>query len=294
MLAAGLREQLFAKISRGDDAKVATAKSFAYEWRHFAERQAEWEANFLSYMAPHGPEFFVDKRLLDAGCGSGRHAYYSAKFGAAVWAMDLGLAVETAAANNREWERVHVVQADIMGPPFERESFDFVYSLGVLHHLSEPEAAFRRLLEYVKPGGAIQIFLYWKPEGQPIKAALLYLVSFVRMLTTRIPYRLLHALSYLFAALAFVFLVWPYRLFKRIPGLARLAEKMPMKQYSLYPFIVCVNDQFDRFSAPIENRYTRLEVAAWLERAGLEETFVRPNFGWCAGGRKPLRKEVNP
>ena len=42
-----------------------------------------------------------------------------------------------------------------------------------------------------------------------------------------------------------------------------------MKQYARYPFRVCVNDQFNRLSAPIENRYTRAEVEAWLLRAGL-------------------------
>jgi hypothetical protein len=61
-----------------------------------------------------------------------------------------------------------------------------------------------------------------------------------------------------------------------------------MKQYAAYPFRVCVNDQFDRFSAPIENRYTRAEVLSWLERAGLEEPSVHPNYGWIARGRKPV------
>ena len=60
-----------------------------------------------------------------------------------------------------------------------------------------------------------------------------------------------------------------------------------MKQYARYPFRVCVNDQFDRLSAPIENRYTRAEVEAWLLRAGLEDVIVRPNCGWVAVGRKP-------
>jgi hypothetical protein len=62
-----------------------------------------------------------------------------------------------------------------------------------------------------------------------------------------------------------------------------------MKQYADYPFRVCVNDQFDRFSAPIENRYTREEVEGWLKRAGLEEITVHPNFGWVGSGRKKAK-----
>jgi len=33
-----------------------------------------------------------------------------------------------------------VVQADLHRPPFALESFDFIYSIGVLHHLPDPEA----------------------------------------------------------------------------------------------------------------------------------------------------------
>jgi hypothetical protein len=60
-----------------------------------------------------------------------------------------------------------------------------------------------------------------------------------------------------------------------------------MKQYANFPFRVCVNDQFDRFSAPIENRYTRQEVIDWLVQAGLEEPQVSSNYGWIGTGRKP-------
>ncbi len=82
--------------------------------------------------------------------------------------------------------------------------------------------------------------------------------------------------------------VWPYQLMRVTPGLESLAEKMPMRQYAAFPFRVCVNDQLDRLSAPIEERYTREEVLDWLKRAGLEHPKVLPNFGWLGTGRKPL------
>src|SRR5262249_55238765 len=146
--------------------------------------------------------------------------------------------------------------------------------IGVLHHLPDPEGAFRGLLRYLKPGGEIQVYLYWWPEGQPVKRVLLETVGALRRVTTRLPHRLLYWLSYPFAAAAFLGFVLPYRLLRAIPGGAALAARLPMKQYAAYPFQVCVNDQFDRFSAPIENRYQRAEVAAWLERAGLEAITV--------------------
>jgi len=63
-----------------------------------------------------------------------------------------------------------------------------------------------------------------------------------------------------------------------------LAEKFPLRIYADYPVRVIVNDQFDRFSAPIENRYRRDEVAAWFTRSGLVETAILPGYGWRAVG----------
>lgn len=287
MLAPNLREALAGQVAAtGTDAKqVETALSFGYEWHRFPEMYAEWERQFLDYMQPHGPEFFRGKKVLDAGCGNGRFAYYAGKYGAEVWAIDLGPAVEVA-RRNTESVGANVVQADLHNPPFALESFDFIYSIGVLHHLPDPEVAFRNLLRFLKPGGEVQIYLYWKPESRPIKALLLSGIAGARALTTRLPHKAVYALAYPAAAGAFLFFVWPYRIMKRLPPFERLAEELPMKQYASFPFRVCVNDQLDRLSAPIENRYTRSDVQDWLTRAALESPRVGENFGWVATGRK--------
>ena len=108
-----------------------------------------------------------------------------------------------------------------------------------------------------------------------------------RRLTTRLPHGAVYALAYPTAMVAFTFFVWPYRILRRVPLFNRVAEDIPLKQYANLPFRVCVNDQLDRFSAPIENRYTRQDVHNWLARASLEGPTVGENFGWIATGRKP-------
>jgi SAM-dependent methyltransferase/uncharacterized protein YbaR (Trm112 family) len=289
LLLSPLREALLGNGVAGgmDQRQVQTALSFGFEWQRFPEMYEEWSQSFLNYMQPHGPEFFRGRKVLDAGCGNGRFAYYAAKYGAEVWAIDLGPAVEVALRNTETAGNVQVIQADLHRPPFALESFDFIYAIGVLHHLSDPEDAFQNLRRFLKPGGEIQIYLYWKGKGQRIKRVLLLAITAARWVTTRLPPSVVYALAFPAAPAAFLFFVWPYKLLRKV-GLRALASRIPMKQYACFPFRVCVNDQFDRFSAPIENRYTREEVAGWLERAGLEETKINAAFGWVAMGRKPL------
>src|SRR5256886_13807883 len=137
-----------------------TAAAFGWQWREFAELHDEYEAQFLDWIDPLQPDFFRDKVVLDAGCGNGRHAFHAARYGAReVVAMDLSDAVEAAYANVGRLDNAHVVQGNLHDPPFRSAAgggpFDFVYSIGVLHHLPDPEAGFRSLGRFVRPGGGI-------------------------------------------------------------------------------------------------------------------------------------------
>ncbi len=264
--------------------KQRTAGSFAYEWRQFGGVRPEWQRNFLDYMQPHSPEQFQGIRVLDVGAGSGRHSREANRLGASVIAVDIGESIEVARANLPD--DVLVVQADAERLPFEFGSFDFVMSIGVLHHLPDTERALRAIAPYAAPGGVVQVYLYWWPPHRSHRVVLRG-VGALRRLTTRLPHRVVHALCIPLSAVLWTFIVTPYRLIRHKRRVHKLAEKFPLKTYADYPFGVLVNDQFDRFSAPIEHRFTARQVEDMMLRAGLEDVTVVPNHGWVASGRQP-------
>jgi SAM-dependent methyltransferase/GT2 family glycosyltransferase len=258
-----------------------TAESFAYEWSHFGDLRPEWRKNFVDYLRPHTPESLGSLLVLDVGAGSGRHSAQAADHGARVVAVDLGQSIDVARRNLPE--HALTVQADAERLPFAHGLFDIVMSIGVLHHLQDTERAIEGLVPYIAPGGHLHVYLYWVPEAAWHRR-ILRLVSAARKVTVRLPYRVLHELCYPLAALLWVGIVIPYRLLRSRPILARVAEAFPLKTYADYPFGVLVNDQFDRFSAPIERRFTRAQVQVMLERAGLEEVLTISNHGWIGDG----------
>jgi SAM-dependent methyltransferase len=277
---------MVAQGSPSGEIRERTAQGFAYEWEHFGELRPEWRKNFLDYMQPLTADWFADKLILDVGAGSGRHSAQAANLGARVVAIDLGDSIDVARRNLPD--DALTVQADAERLPLSPDSFDLVMAIGVLHHLEDPQGALNSLVRYVRPGGHLHVYLYWVPEirwHRPV----LKLVGLARRATVKLPYRVVHRLSYPLAVGLWFGVVLPYRILRSHPGTARIAKTLPLKTYADYPFGVLVNDQFDRFSAPIERRFTRTQVHVMLERAGLEEVVAIPNHGWIGDGRRPVR-----
>jgi SAM-dependent methyltransferase/uncharacterized protein YbaR (Trm112 family) len=274
-------------VAHSDDArsKLATRESFGFEWTHFSEMLPEWEKNARFYFEQLGEAGLAGALVFEGGCGKGRHTYHALKSGARMVAVDFSRAIDVAANNCDEvaGERLFV-QADLMALPFDEHAFDIAFSFGVLHHLPSPEEGFRKLVALVRPGGRVLVYLYHALEGEPVKQAILRAVTAVRRVTVRMPHRALLPATTVLGWALYAGVVAPYRLLSRFDATRALAEKLPLRVYADYPVRVIVNDQFDRFSAPIENRYRRDEVAGWLTRAGLADTDIRAGYGWRAVG----------
>jgi SAM-dependent methyltransferase len=272
----------FIEEPEDDDAR-RTQASFGYEWTHFNDWRQSGETNFQDYFVGLDLESLRGRIVLDAGCGMGRHARQVASHAGRVVAIDFSVAIDQAARNVSDVDNVDCVQADLLALPLADHAFDYVYSLGVLHHLAETERALAGLVRKTKPGGRVRIYLYWKRHGW--KGRLLTIVTAARRVTTRMPFRLLRWFCLVLSLFLYGGIIIPYRLLARL-GIDAV-RNWPLFVYTKYPFSVLYNDQFDRFSAPIEKRYDPDEVRQLMERAGLRDVTVWPCFGWLAEGSRP-------
>jgi SAM-dependent methyltransferase len=267
-----------------DDDSRRTQESFGYEWTRFHDWAPSGNVNFQDYFQGIDLAALAGGVVLDAGCGMGRHARQIAPFAGHVIAVDFSRAVDAAAQNTAALPNVHCMQADLLALPLATEAFDFVYCLGVLHHLRETERALAGLVSRLKPGGRLRVYLYWKRHGW--QGRLLRAVTLARRVTTRLPHPLLQALCWVLSAVLYVGVVLPYRVLSAL-GLT-VHDGWPLRVYAKYSFTVLYNDQFDRFSAPIEKRYDPDEVRELLRATGLSDIQIRPCFGWIADGIKPM------
>jgi SAM-dependent methyltransferase len=113
-------------------------------------------------------------RLLDVGCGAGRHSLEAVRRGADVVALDLSHD-DLARAHHGVAEYGHVdvpipgaflpVRGDARHIPFDDAGFDRVIASEVLEHIPDDEAAIAELVRVLKPGGVLAVTVpRWLPE----------------------------------------------------------------------------------------------------------------------------------
>jgi SAM-dependent methyltransferase len=267
----------FADLSKIEEDKAATASSFGWEWQHFTQADDKYDEQFLGWIAPVRPEFFKDKIVLEGGCGKGRHTQLAARWGAReVIGVDLSAAVETAFAATRALENAHIVQADIFRLPFKR-SFDYAYSVGVLHHLPDPRGGFRSLASKVKAGGHLSAWVY----GAENNAWITRLVNPLReRVTSRINRRALLHLSKLPTAALYAATKLIYGPLNRSQGGSAIARRLFYNDYlnaiSGFGWREQHTIVFDHLVAPTAFYISREEFERWWEEIGAAEVTI----GW--------------
>ena len=155
---------------------------------------------------------------------------------------------------------------------------DYIFSIGVLHHIPDPNPVVQAAFKALRPGGQFLIWLYGK-EGNRLY---LTFIQALKVLTTRLPH---------FMLAAFVEMVyWPLAVYikfcRKLP--------LPMRGYILSVFERMSPRKrrliiYDQLNPSYAKYYTRCEAEKLLK----DENFVnvqvhhRHRYSWTVIGTKP-------
>lgn len=126
---------------------------------------------------PHIPGFadfprWAGKKVLEVGCGIGTDTVMFARHGAQVTSVDLSeKSLEIARQRVQLYgftDRVRFYHgsAETLSALVPVESYDLIYSFGVIHHTPHPDRVLHELRQYAAPGTTVKIMVYhrhsWK------------------------------------------------------------------------------------------------------------------------------------
>ena len=198
------------------------ASSFGLQWNEFEKTQLDSftgttiSRDRLTRIVGGSPSVFIDKLILEAGCGAGRFTEIMLSAGGQVFATDISSAVEANRRNCGHLPGYFVCQADVRALPVASDCFDVVICVGVIQHTPDPEETISALCRYLKPGGLLLMDHY--SPGYPESVSRRLLRTIMLQLSPR-------------AALTFcrqlVTTLWPihtaiWRLVRRFPRTRRL------------------------------------------------------------------------
>ena len=256
-------------------------ESFGRQWNRY--EVAHDDEDRATFQAKTGVrlEELAGLRVLDAGCGGGRYCKVAGEAGADVIGADHTTAVEKAAILCGHLPNVAFVQADLKRLPFEPASFDFVFSIGVLHHDVETRPAFDAVADMVRPGGRLAVWLYRRNRRwqERINDAL-------RRRTTRMDPDRLERLCHFGAAAG------------AVPILNKTLNKLV--NFSAHPDPrnrLC--DTFDWYAPAYQHHHTEAELLGWFRDAGFDDLRVLPPektgrlYRWAYGKNLLIGSGVN-
>lgn len=239
-----------------------TAQNFAYSWQTFSSTQKDfYQKQFFDWLSPINKDFLKDKFVLDAGCGKGHHLMMISSYVKEAIGVDISDSAFIAYKNTKDLANIHIIQADLNHLPLKGELFDYIYSIGVVHHTEKPKLTTQNLYKKTKKDGSLSLWIYGRENNWWI----IYFIDPLRKsITTFFPAGFIHLLSIFFAVPLFLVLKLIYLPVSKFRLLKPLSKILFYYSYLSYickfDFNEINNITFDHLVAPTSHYLSKKEV----------------------------------
>jgi SAM-dependent methyltransferase len=271
-----------------DEGQQQTANSFGFKWtsqpdwgftpEHRQVMRQVWADVFGWTDEEHLSRLMRDRVVLDAGCGSGASLNQWVDLPRAIAAVDISEAVHACHARFHARPNITFARADLTRLPFADDTFDVIWSAGVLHHTPDTYASLAALVRHLKPGGRVVVYVYVRKP--PIRE---FVDDYLRAQISDLPpedaWRRMEALTRFARSLAAV--RGELVIEEDVPELGFRTGTYDVQRFVYYHLFKCfwndalgfddnVHVNFDWYHPKYAHRHSPEEVRAWLPRLGLE------------------------
>jgi len=278
------------RIASDKNVDAHVARGFGQEWSTFRQDETnlghpQREAIFEDYFRIFPWHLLPQDGGIgaDIGCGTGRWAVMVAPRVAHLHLVDASPeALAVAGENLKDIKNVSLHASSVGDIPLPARSLDFAFSLGVLHHVPDTQAAIDAIAGKLKSGAPFLIYLYYAFDNRPAWYRPLWALSNgVRVVVSRLPHPLRVIISEAIAATVY----WPLARLAALLMRFGASSHLPLSWYADKSFYVMRTDAYDRFCTRLEQRFTRAQIEQMLDHAGFQQIRFSdlPPY-WCAVG----------
>ena len=272
---------------------IITANSFGEEWNRFSQENLssnESNVRFEEYFGIFPWEDLPNNAEgIDVGCGSGRwDKFVAPRVGILHCVEPAQKAISVAKKNLRDFSNIIFHNVSLDDLEIRKESQDFLFSLGVLHHVPDTFLALKSCVRFLKPGAPILVYLYYKFDNRSRWFKFIWKISnFLRLIIIKLPSNFKNLICEIIALTIYLPLA---KLSYLLEKCSFNVNSIPLSYYRNFSFYSMRTDARDRFGTPLENRFTRYEIIKMCNDAGLENVkFSNKPPYWCFVANKKIK-----
>ncbi|MDB9897702.1 class I SAM-dependent methyltransferase [Gammaproteobacteria bacterium] len=264
------------------DSKVI--EEFGEEWSRYkydSIDQAKLMENFEQYSSIF-PWHIISNQSegYDMGCGTGRWAQFFSPKVKTLNCIEPSIAIEVAKENLATFSNIKYFNETTDTCSLAEGSQDFGYSLGVLHHIPDTQAAILDCVKLLKKDAPLLLYLYYSFENKPLWFKAIWRLSdLIRIIISKLPSRLKKIVCEIIALIIYLPLT---RSAYWLEKTGFNVDNIPLTDYRKKPFYQMRNDALDRFGTRLEQRFSKDQITEMLTNSGCNRIeFSNETPYWC-------------